>query len=62
MKCLETETLISYAYRLIDEPAAAEVRAHVKECSRCREVVEQHGRLDAVLNEWQSAEPTPELP
>ena len=61
MKCLETETLISYAYRLIDEPAAAEVRAHVKECSRCREVVEQHGRLDAVLNEWQSAEPTPEF-
>jgi anti-sigma factor RsiW len=61
MKCLETETLISYAYRLIDEPAAAEVRAHVKECSRCREVVEQHGRLDAVLNEWQAADPTPEF-
>lgn len=61
MKCLETEKLISYAYRLIDEPAALEVRAHLKECSRCREVVEQHGRLDAVLSEWQSAEPTPEF-
>jgi len=61
MKCLETERLISYAYRLIDEPAAAEVRAHLEECSRCREVVEQHGRLDAVLNEWQSAEPAPEF-
>jgi hypothetical protein len=61
MKCLETERLISYAYRLIDEPAASEVRAHLEECSRCREMVEQHGRLDAVLNEWQSAEPTPEF-
>lgn len=61
MKCLETERLISYAHRLIDEPAAAEVRAHVTECSRCREVVEQHGHLDEVLNEWRPAEPTPEF-
>jgi hypothetical protein len=61
MKCLETETLISYAYRLMDEPAAAAVRAHLNECSHCREIVEQHGRLDAVLSEWQSAEPTPEF-
>jgi hypothetical protein len=59
MKCLETERLISYAYRLMDEPAASEVRTHLDECSRCREIVEQHGRLDAVLGEWKTAEPTP---
>jgi hypothetical protein len=61
MKCLETERLIRYAYRLMDEPAASEVRRHVEECSRCREIVEQHGRLDAILNEWKAAEPTPEF-
>ena len=32
MKCLETERLISYAYRLMDEPAASKVRAHLEEC------------------------------
>jgi anti-sigma factor RsiW len=59
MKCLETERLISYAYHLMDEPAASEVRVHLEECPRCREIVEQYGRLDAVLSEWKTAEPTP---
>ncbi|MGD1101145.1 MAG: zf-HC2 domain-containing protein [Terriglobia bacterium] len=59
MKCLETEKLISYAYRLTDEPAASEVRAHLGECPRCREILEQYGRLDAVLDEWKAAKPTP---
>ena len=44
MKCLETEKLISYAYRLMDEAGGtSEVRAHLGECPRCREIVEQHG-------------------
>ncbi len=58
MKCLETERLISYAYHLIDEPAASQVRAHLGECPRCREIVEQHGRLDALLDVWKAAEPS----
>jgi hypothetical protein len=59
MKCLETERLISYAYHLTDELAASQVRAHLGECSRCREIVEQHGRLGALLDEWKATEPTP---
>lgn len=59
MKCLETEKLIRYAYRLSDETAAAQVRAHLRECQHCREIVEEHGRLDAILNEWKVADPTP---
>jgi anti-sigma factor RsiW len=59
MKCLETEKLIRYAYRLTDEPAASQVRAHLGECPRCREIVEQHRRLDVLLDEWKAAEPTP---
>lgn len=59
MKCLETEKLIGYAYGLSDESAASQVRAHLRGCPRCREIVEEHGRLDAVLSEWKVAGPTP---
>jgi anti-sigma factor RsiW len=58
MKCLETEKLIGYAYGLSDESAASQVRAHLRECPRCREIVEEHRRLDAVLGEWKVAGPT----
>jgi len=59
MKCLDTDKLVGYAYRLLDDAAASQVRAHVRECGRCREIVEQHLRLDAALNEWTVPEPTP---
>jgi hypothetical protein len=59
MKCLETENLIRYAYRLIDEPAALQVRAHLRECPRCREIVEEHAGLDSLLSEWKVVDPTP---
>lgn len=61
MKCLETEELIDYAYRLAGEPAASRARAHLGECSRCRKIVQQHGRLDSLLNEWTVAEPAPDF-
>ncbi|MGO8788178.1 MAG: hypothetical protein ACLQVL_12460 [Terriglobia bacterium] len=61
MKCLETEKLIGYAYRLIDEAAESEVRAHLGECCRCRKIVEQHARLGVVLDEWKPIQPTPEF-
>jgi len=59
MKCLETERLMHYAYHLMDETAASQVRAHLGECVRCREIVKQHGRLDTLLDEWKVAEPSP---
>jgi len=59
MKCLDTERLIGYAYHLLDERAASQVRAHLGECPRCRESIEPYGRLDTVLNEWKVATPTP---
>lgn len=59
MKCLETEKLIGYAYHLMDETAASEVRVHLGECPHCREIVAQYGRLDVVLDEWKAADPTP---
>ncbi len=59
MNCLDAETLSRYAYRLTDESEDSQVRAHLGECPRCRGLVEQHERLDAVLDEWKSADPTP---
>ena len=59
MNCHESEKLMRYAYRLLDERAASEVRAHLKTCSACRAMVEQYGRLGSVLSEWESVEPTP---
>ncbi len=59
MKCLDDETLSHYAYDLTDETEASQVRAHLGECPRCRVFVEQHERLDAVLDEWKFADPTP---
>ncbi len=59
MKCLDAETLGRYAYSLTDESETSQVRAHLADCPRCRGLVEQHERLDAVLDEWKSADPTP---
>jgi hypothetical protein len=59
MKCHETDRLKEYAYGLMNEANTAELRAHLDECSRCREVVQQHHRLGAVLDEWKVGEPTP---
>ncbi len=57
--CFDEETLGRYAYRLTDEPVASQVREHLGECPRCREVVDRQKQLDAVLDEWRSVDPTP---
>jgi hypothetical protein len=59
MKCLTTEQLVGYAYGMAEKRAEAEVRAHLGECSRCRDIVEQYSRLNSVLDEWKTAPPTP---
>jgi hypothetical protein len=59
MKCLAKESLAEFAYGLMDEPAAVEVRAHLKDCAACRDAVAQHYRLGMVLSEWKAEEPSP---
>ena len=58
MSCFEREQLFGYANRLLDEKESAAVRAHLGECSRCREVVESYKRVDTVLDEWKNVEPS----
>jgi hypothetical protein len=59
MKCLERETLFAYACRLLEGREEAEARAHVEACADCRSVVEDYGRLEAVLDEWKPRAPSP---
>ena len=58
MSCFEKEQLFGYASCLLDEKELAAVRAHLGECSRCREVVESYKQVDAVLDEWKNVEPS----
>jgi anti-sigma factor RsiW len=58
MNCLERDQLFSYAHRLVNQQEAAQLRAHLGECPRCREAVERFERLDAVLEEWKPVEPS----
>ncbi len=56
--CFDDETLGRYAYRLTDEPATSQVRAHLGECARCRVIVEQRQRLGAALDGWLPVDPS----
>jgi hypothetical protein len=56
---MEREQLSAFAHGMLDTQEEAAARAHVAECARCRQAVEEFARLDAVLNEWGPAEPSP---
>lgn len=58
MSCFEKEQLFGYASHLLDEKELAAVRAHLGECSRCREVVESYQRVNTVLDEWKNVQPS----
>ncbi len=59
MKCFDREQLFSYASHLLEAREEEEIRAHLEECSGCRKVLAEYERLDAVLDEWKPAEPSP---
>jgi hypothetical protein len=59
MSCMEREQLFALAHGMLDAQEEAAARAHVAECTRCRQAVEEFVRLDAVLDEWRCAEPSP---
>ena len=59
MSCMEREQLFAFAHGMLDAHEEAAARAHLDECARCRQAVEEFARLDAVLEEWKPAEPSP---
>jgi hypothetical protein len=59
MNCPERERLFDHTQRLLDQPEAARVRAHLEACPQCSRVVDGYLRLDSVLDEWTTVEPSP---
>ncbi len=59
MKCMEREKLFAYAHRLLESREEAEVRAHVAKCSLCNGALGEYQKLDGVLEEWKSVQPSP---
>lgn len=59
MNCIDREQLFALAHRMLDAGEEAAARAHVAECERCRQAVEEYARLDAVLDEWKPTGPSP---
>ncbi|MBZ5514044.1 MAG: hypothetical protein LAN62_04220 [Acidobacteriia bacterium] len=59
MNCMDRGQLFSLAHHMLDAGEETAARAHVAECTRCRQVLEEFERLDAVLGEWKPVEPSP---
>ena len=59
MNCMDREHLVAFSHGMVDAQEEFAARAHVAECARCRQAVEEFARLDAVLDEWKPAEPSP---
>jgi anti-sigma factor RsiW len=59
MKCHERETLFLFVHQMLDPHEAEGMRQHVAGCAECRRAAEKYGRLDAALDDWSGAEPSP---
>lgn len=59
MNCVEREQLFAYVARMLEGREETMVREHLEQCARCRTAAEELRRLDAVLDEWRPAEPSP---
>lgn len=59
MNCPERERLFELAQGLAEAREAETLRAHAAACDPCRVMLEEYAKLDAVLDEWHPAEPSP---
>lgn len=57
--CCKREQLMAYSTRLLEPEEEAQIRRHLASCTACRAVADEYGALDAVLDEWKPAEPSP---
>src|SRR5579884_620398 len=59
MKCLEREKLFQLIHGMLEPQPAEEARAHLAACGECSRMAEEYQRLDAALDDWIAAEPSP---
>ena len=59
MKCNEREKLFLFAHQMLEPREAEEVRSHVANCADCSRAAEEYRKVDAALDDWSAAEPSP---
>jgi anti-sigma factor RsiW len=59
MKCDDREKLFLFVHQMLEPDEADVVRRHVAGCADCRRDVDEHRKLDAALDDWNVAEPSP---
>jgi anti-sigma factor RsiW len=59
MKCNDREKLFLYVHQMLQSDEAEVVRRHLAECADCSRVANEHRRLDAALDDWSAAKPSP---
>jgi anti-sigma factor RsiW len=59
MKCYDREKLFMFVHQMLEPDEADAVRRHVADCADCTRFVDDHRKLDAALDDWNVAEPSP---
>jgi anti-sigma factor RsiW len=59
MKCHDREKLFLFVHEMLEPGEADRVRRHVAGCTECARTAEEYHRLDATLDYWNTAEPSP---
>ncbi|MGA8184815.1 MAG: anti-sigma factor [Terriglobia bacterium] len=59
MKCNNREKLFLFVHNMLDAGEADGVRRHMAGCEECARAAEEYRRLDSVLDDWNTAEPSP---
>ena len=59
MKCNEREKLFLFVHQMLEPHEAEWMRRHIAGCAECLRAAEEYARLDAALDDWSAAEPSP---
>lgn len=59
MKCNEREKLFWFAHQMLEPDEVDQLRRHLAGCAECRQAAEEYQQLNSVLDDWNTAEPSP---
>ena len=59
MKCNDREKLFLFIHRMLQPDEAEVVRRHLAGCAGCARLANEYRGLDAALDDWSAAEPSP---
>jgi Putative zinc-finger len=59
MKCNDREKLFLFVHQMLEPDEADRVRRHIADCVDCARAADEYRKLDAGLDDWSAAEPSP---